>query len=58
MKFRNPKSGHDGRLVMDTDDGNIYDELVIEQDGDCKQTRGYSDYAVRSNNLFQITMCK
>lgn len=36
---------------MDTDDGNVYDELVIEQNGDGKQVRGYSDYTVRSNNL-------
>lgn len=33
VKFRNQKSGYEGRLVMDTDDGNMYDELVLEEDG-------------------------
>lgn len=37
---------------MDTDDGNVYDELVIEQDRDGKQVRGYSDYTVRMSQSF------
>lgn len=53
VKFRNPKSGSDGRLVLDTDDGNIYDELVIEKDADYKKARGDSDYTVSYSANFE-----
>nr|QYY47503.1 vitellogenin receptor-1 [Pardosa pseudoannulata] len=48
VKFRNPKSSHDDRLVMEIDDGNACEELVLEQH-DYEEFSDNSEYMVKNS---------